>query len=118
MRGRGWRRRPRPSFTREAEPDADTLSNALAAAGAAATGHGATRSKPSRAHTASRKTTVFIAAAVSFAVVAVTALVVARMFQAGKGHVVVSPLDPTSGLLGTNTWGIAGYEPGPAENDL
>jgi len=34
---------------------------------------------------------------------------------AGKGYVVVSPLDLTSGLLGTSTWGIAGYEPVTAQ---
>lgn len=28
---------------------------------------------------------------------------------AGKGHVLLSPLDITSGLLGTRTWSIAGY---------
>lgn len=38
-----------------------------------------------------------------------------RIFPAGAGHVVVSPIDLTSGLLGTNTWGIAGYEPGSAQ---
>lgn len=37
------------------------------------------------------------------------------VFQAGKGHDVLSPIDLTSGLLGTNTWGIAGYEPGAAQ---
>lgn len=37
------------------------------------------------------------------------------VIQAGKGRVVVSPIDLTSGLLGTNTWGIAGYEPGSAQ---
>ena len=34
-----------------------------------------------------------------------------KVLAAGKGHVVVSELDLTSGLLGTNTWGIAGYDP-------
>jgi hypothetical protein len=29
----------------------------------------------------------------------------------GKGHVIVLPLDLTSGLLGTSAWGIAGYSP-------
>ena len=33
------------------------------------------------------------------------------MFRAGKGHVIVLPLDLTSGLLGTSAWGIAGYSP-------
>jgi hypothetical protein len=37
-----------------------------------------------------------------------------RLVNAGKGFVVVSPLDLTSGLLGTNTWGIAGYDPDSA----
>jgi hypothetical protein len=33
------------------------------------------------------------------------------MLRAGKGHVIVLPLDMTSGLLGADTWGIAGYKP-------
>lgn len=32
-------------------------------------------------------------------------------FTAGRGHVIDTPLDITCGLLGTNTWGILGYEP-------
>ena len=36
----------------------------------------------------------------------------------GKGHVVLLPLDLTSGLLGTETWGIAGYEPAYAQDLL
>jgi hypothetical protein len=32
----------------------------------------------------------------------------------GKGAVIYNPLDMTSGLLGTNTWGISGFEPGYA----
>jgi hypothetical protein len=35
---------------------------------------------------------------------------------AGKGHVIFTSLDITSGLLGTNTWGITGYEPAYAES--
>jgi hypothetical protein len=31
--------------------------------------------------------------------------------SAGKGHVIYTSLDLSSGLLGTNTWGILGYEP-------
>jgi hypothetical protein len=31
--------------------------------------------------------------------------------QAGRGHVIFSALDITSGLLNTNTWGILGYDP-------
>ena len=31
-------------------------------------------------------------------------------FAAGRGHVVFSPLDVTSGLLGTRTWGVNGLE--------
>ena len=31
--------------------------------------------------------------------------------SAGKGRVLMTPLDITSGLLGTGTWGIAGFEP-------
>jgi hypothetical protein len=34
-----------------------------------------------------------------------------RVFRAGAGRVVFTPLDLTSGLLGTHTWGISGYEP-------
>ena len=34
-----------------------------------------------------------------------------QQVSAGKGKVIYSPLDLTSGLLGTNTWGIAGYDP-------
>jgi hypothetical protein len=30
---------------------------------------------------------------------------------AGTGRVIFTPLDLTTGLLGTNTWGIAGYDP-------
>jgi hypothetical protein len=33
------------------------------------------------------------------------------ILRSGKGAVVVSSLDITSGLLGTNTWGIAGFTP-------
>jgi len=32
-------------------------------------------------------------------------------FTAGRGHVICTSLDMTCGLLGTNTWGILGYEP-------
>jgi hypothetical protein len=32
-------------------------------------------------------------------------------FAAGGGHVIYTPLDVTSGLLGTRTWGIAGLHP-------
>nr|ASV46798.1 hypothetical protein [uncultured bacterium] len=35
--------------------------------------------------------------------------------KAGRGHVILSRLDLTSGLLGTNTWGVAGYEPAYAQ---
>lgn len=38
-----------------------------------------------------------------------------RLIKVGKGQVVFSALDLTSGLLGTNTWGIAGYEPVSAQ---
>ncbi len=34
-----------------------------------------------------------------------------QVLQTGKGHVVITPIDVTSGLLGTQTWGIYGYEP-------
>lgn len=36
-------------------------------------------------------------------------------FQAGRGAVILSDLDLTSGLLGTGAWGIAGYQPAYAE---
>ena len=38
-----------------------------------------------------------------------------EMLHAGKGHVILSPLDITSGLLGTNTWGIWGWDPDYAQ---
>jgi hypothetical protein len=34
-----------------------------------------------------------------------------QMLSFGKGVVVFSPLDFTTGLLGTNTWGVVGYDP-------
>jgi hypothetical protein len=34
-----------------------------------------------------------------------------EILAAGKGHVIFSALDLTSGLLGTDTWGIWGYTP-------
>ncbi|HWE94821.1 MAG TPA: DUF4159 domain-containing protein [Tepidisphaeraceae bacterium] len=34
-----------------------------------------------------------------------------RMLSAGKGCVILSPLDITTGLLGTNTWPVLGYGP-------
>ena len=34
---------------------------------------------------------------------------------AGKGHVLFTNLDLTSGLLGTDTWGILGYQPDYAQ---
>jgi hypothetical protein len=30
---------------------------------------------------------------------------------AGKGHVIFTTLDLTTGLVGANTWGVIGYEP-------
>jgi len=38
-----------------------------------------------------------------------------RMATVGKGRVIYLPLDATSGLLGSNTWPIFGYEPGEAQ---
>jgi hypothetical protein len=38
-----------------------------------------------------------------------------RVLDVGKGHVVFSALDLTSGLLGTRTWGVLGYEPVSAQ---
>jgi hypothetical protein len=40
---------------------------------------------------------------------------VPETFAHGKGRVVFTSLDLTSALLGTNTWGIAGYSPGYAQ---
>jgi hypothetical protein len=37
-----------------------------------------------------------------------------RMASVGKGRVIYLPLDATSGLLGTNSWPIFGYDPGEA----
>jgi len=36
-------------------------------------------------------------------------------FEYGRGRVFYTSMDITSGLLGTNTWGIAGYEPAYAQ---
>ena len=36
----------------------------------------------------------------------------------GQGHVLFTSLDLTSGLLGTNTWGITGYQPDYAQSLL
>jgi hypothetical protein len=33
------------------------------------------------------------------------------MTQEGQGHIIILPLDLTSGLLGADAWGIAGYQP-------
>lgn len=41
-----------------------------------------------------------------------------ELFKAGKGHILFTRLDLTSGLLNTSTWGIIGYEPGYAQNLL
>lgn len=38
-----------------------------------------------------------------------------RVLTVGKGTVVFSAMDLTSGLLGTNTWGIAGYDSASAQ---
>jgi hypothetical protein len=39
-----------------------------------------------------------------------------ELMHVGKGWVIYSPLDLTTGLLGTNTWGIVGYRPGYAQS--
>jgi len=39
-----------------------------------------------------------------------------RIVHHGKGVVVFSPLDLTTGMLGANTWGIFGYAPGYAQD--
>ena len=36
----------------------------------------------------------------------------------GRGHILATPLDITTGLLGTGTWGILGYEPDYAQSLL
>ena len=36
----------------------------------------------------------------------------------GKGRVIYTELDVTTGLLGTNTWGITGYSPAYAQGLL
>jgi hypothetical protein len=38
-----------------------------------------------------------------------------EILKSGKGRVIYSPLDFTTGLLGANTWGIFGFEPVYAE---
>ena len=38
-----------------------------------------------------------------------------RMAAIGKGRVIYLPLDVTSGLLGSNTWPIFGYESAEAQ---
>jgi hypothetical protein len=38
-------------------------------------------------------------------------VVVLRAGQVGKGWVIVSRIDLTSGLLGTSTWGVVGFSP-------
>jgi hypothetical protein len=38
-----------------------------------------------------------------------------EILSAGKGQVILSRLDLSTGLLGTNTWGIVGYEPAYAQ---
>jgi hypothetical protein len=39
-----------------------------------------------------------------------------EMYRLGKGRIVYSSIDLTSGLLGTNTWGILGYKPSYAQS--
>ena len=41
-----------------------------------------------------------------------------QLLSIEKGYVVVSPLDLTHALLGTNTWGIDGYQPASAQTFL
>jgi hypothetical protein len=38
--------------------------------------------------------------------------------EAGKGHIILSRHDVTSGLLGTRTWGISGFDPVYAQSLL
>src|SRR6185436_20663423 len=37
-----------------------------------------------------------------------------EQMQMGKGRVIISGIDFSSGLVGSNSWGIVGYEPGYA----
>src|SRR5204863_3737153 len=37
------------------------------------------------------------------------------VIKSGKGEVIISDIDVVSGLLGTHTWGMVGYEPAYAE---
>ena len=39
-----------------------------------------------------------------------------KLLASGKGHVLYAPLDLTSGLLGTSTLGVAGYDPAYAQS--
>ena len=39
-----------------------------------------------------------------------------EIYRLGKGKILYSPLDLTSGLLGTNTWSILGYKPAYAQS--
>ena len=39
-----------------------------------------------------------------------------EIYRLGKGKIIYSPLDLTSGLLGTNTWSILGYKPAYAQS--
>jgi len=39
-----------------------------------------------------------------------------RLIHHGKGVVIFSPLDLTTGLLGANTYGILGYQPAFAQD--
>jgi hypothetical protein len=39
-----------------------------------------------------------------------------RMATVGKGRVLYLPLDTTSGLLGSNTWSILGYDAAEAQS--
>jgi len=38
-----------------------------------------------------------------------------EMISAGRGHIILTSLDITTGLLGTETWGILGYDPSYAQ---
>jgi hypothetical protein len=40
------------------------------------------------------------------------------LLKLGKGYVLISQLDLTTALLGTNTWGILGYDPSSAQHLL
>ncbi len=41
-----------------------------------------------------------------------------KLLRVGKGAVIFCPIDITTGLLGSDTWGIIGYQPAYARSLL